>query len=1086
MKNRTHLNQRNSSISPLISLVMSILIFNVMAIGQGGLATLSGTVTDESGAVIPGAEVTIENRATGLKRSVTTNNSGVYLFPALKPDTYTITAQKDGFAPIEFKDIVLNVGDEKGLAIQMKVGDVAAEVTVEASATLSNESAAISTVVDSNLVENMPLNGRSLQPLIQLSPGVTLLPTNDASGGFVVNGQRASSNQTIVDGVSANTNVTIDPNGFSTQLNGSFASTNVQGSYSSIASIDEVQEFQILTSTFAAEFGRSPGGQVILRTKSGENDFHGSLYEYFRNDALDANDFFNNALDLGKPALRFNHFGGTFSGPLPFLNFGEGVPFFHNGKDRTHFFVSYEGQRFVLPQTAIDVMVPSNEIRQNAPSQAARNLLSYFPQPTGPTVAGQDYAPFRSVYSDPNESDSLGIRIDHNYKGKYTFFGRYKWAPSYGEFRNGQFAAGTDVTRVGKKNESFTLGATQVFTSKLVNDFRFNYTRGSADTEFISDGFGGGGEFPHADIGTDPEQGVAAVEIRTTTTLIGQSGLDVGNTTRQLNFIDNISYSIGSHQLKFGIDFKRLKPTVGRIGVNRSVAFSSFFGGGLGPAINFTPVSGFLSYRTPTTQVFDTFSSYFQDTWKINSKATLTYGVRWDINPSPKIEGNLPFVVLDRIPDLSQNDQSNVGVRVTNRYYDTDFGNFAPRFGISYKVSEKQGRELTLRGGFGVFTSLGTTGFGGLSFPYGGSQFLFGLTVPLQPFVVPVADLDNPPRTSFQGLLNDHKLPRSYQWNVSAEQSLGQNNILKVSYVGQSGRDQISARNVALARNGSDPNAIFHPDINSYRLVSNQGQSDYNSLQVQFIKRLSERLSLNANYTLGYSEDSISTAGFVSSPPGTTVSENLGPSSFDVRHNFTAAATYNIPNPKNWSSLVRTLFGGWAVNTFVVARSALPFSVTSSQRFPGTFSRYRVRPNLTGEPIWIFDDSLAGGRKLNIAAFDFSCDSGCGHGDVTRNSLRGLGAWQVDLSLHKNFRITETLNVKLGIDSFNILNHTNFANPSNTDAFGGRPSSTFGLFRSTLARARSNTAGGTGFVGGNPIFSLGGPRSHQLSVKFTF
>ncbi len=1053
----------------LIMLFINILCCANILLAQGGLATLSGTVTDESGAVIPGAEVTIENRATGLKRTVTTNISGVYLFPALKPDTYTITAQKDGFAPIEFKDIVLNVGDEKGLKIQMKVGDVSAEVTVDAGVVLSNETAAVSTVVDRNIIENMPLNGRTMQPLIQLSPGVVPLQTSGEPNGFSVNGQRPSANYTIVDGVSANTGITIGNRNIADGNNGSRAGTNAQGSYASLVSVDAIQEFQILTSTFAPEFGRAPGGQVIINTRSGENKYHGTLHEDFRNDYLDARSFF----DVEKPALRYNNFGGTFSGPLPFFNFGEGGPFFHSGKDRTHFFFSYEGQRFLLPQPRTSAPVPSVAARESATSEAARSIFDAYPLPTSSINA--DTGLFEAAFSDPNNADNASLRIDHNYKGKFMFFGRTNWSQSASETR-----VISDLNSSQYDSKFFTFGATQILSSNLVNDLRFNWTRSEANSVMKYDGFGGGAGFPSDVLGVfDGASANMTIRLTRGFTARISSGEGAQNTQRQMNIVDNVTYNAGSHQLKFGVDFRRLKPSIGQVGVSDQHIF--LFTSGV------NALRTFILRRTAQRQVttiYDTFSVYGQDTWKINPKTTMTFGLRWEINPSPRADDeNLPFVTFDRIPDLTQTDLSAVDIAVTNKFYDTSYSNFAPRFGIAYRASEKAGRELTIRGGIGLFYDIGQTGFGGDTYPYGINQRVINASLPLAPFEFPDPNFDLSPinRQALNGADETYATPRSYQWNVTAEQSLGSNQRVQVAYVGQMGRKLLRVRGFLTASNDSVPGRYFHPDVSFFTLVGSRGESDYHSLQAQYSRRFSRRFSTLVNYTLGRSQDTESENSGDQQPINEIAEEQKGPSSFDVRHVFSAAATYEIPTPKSWNGFVNTLFGGWALNAFATARSGTPFNVAISTNDIASSGLVNVRPNVTGEPFWIYDDSLAGGRRLNPDAFDFATIPANGlHGNLGRNQLRGLGAWQVNLSLHKNFRFTERINLRLGIDSFNVLNHANFANPTQTRGSVSGPFRDFGLFTRILSRA------GVSATGASPLFASGGPRSHQLSMKFSF
>jgi hypothetical protein len=335
------------ALRPLLLSAFCLLLFLInphslliTAVAQSATATLSGTVEDQNGAVVPGANVIVLNSGTRLQREATTNDQGYFTIPLLPPSTYTVTVRRDGFAPVQIPNLVLNVGDQKALQIQLKAGDVNATVQVVNEAPLISESPAVGTVVDRQFVENLPLNGRTFQSLISLTPGVVVTGTNgQEQGQFSVNGQRANTNYFTVDGVSAN----IGSAGQSTLGQaeaGALPGLSAFGSTSNLVSVDALQEFKVLTSTFAPEFGRTPGGQIQILTRAGTNDYHGTLFEYFRNDVFDANDWFNNATRLSKPATRQNDFGGVLGGPLPLPRFGEGGPSFLSGKNRTFFFFS--------------------------------------------------------------------------------------------------------------------------------------------------------------------------------------------------------------------------------------------------------------------------------------------------------------------------------------------------------------------------------------------------------------------------------------------------------------------------------------------------------------------------------------------------------------------------------------------------------------------------------------------------------------------------------------------------------------------------------------------------------------------------
>src|SRR5712692_3444607 len=354
----------------LMALVLCFLV-GVRAFAQMETATLSGVINDPNGAVVPDVEVTAMRIETGTVVTTRTNGAGIYFFTGLMPGHYHLMVRKPGFKEIAIKEFQLYVQDKLEQNFALEIGSVSESVTVNANDLhINTTDATVSTVVDRQFAENLPMNGRSFQTLIELTPGVALTPSNFGDNGqFSVNGQRPSSNYWMVDGVSANigSNAGVNPgNG----LGGTVGAFSAMGGTSSLVSVDALQEFRIQTSTYAPEFGRTPGGQISIVTRSGTNQFHGTAFDYFRNDVLDANDWFGNNLGLPKPEERQNDFGGTLSGPIL--------------KDRTFFFFSYEGLRLRLPQVAADT-VPDLNARQSA-TPAVQPFLNAFPLPNGPEV----------------------------------------------------------------------------------------------------------------------------------------------------------------------------------------------------------------------------------------------------------------------------------------------------------------------------------------------------------------------------------------------------------------------------------------------------------------------------------------------------------------------------------------------------------------------------------------------------------------------------------------------------------------------------------------------------------------------------
>ena len=862
---------------------------------------------------------------------------GQFTVPLLPPSTYLVTVDRGGFAPYEVQNVVLNSNDQKTLNLSLKVSNVNGTVTITTEAPLIDQNPTVGTSVDRSLINSMPLNGRSLQSLIRLAPGVVAVPGR--GGQFSVNGQRSNSNYFTVDGVSGNFGTANSP----TIVNGSgsLPSTSSTGGFTNLASIDALQEFTIQTSTTSAQLGRSLGAQISFTTRSGTNNYHGSLFEYFRNDVFDAKDFF----DLRKPPLRYNDFGGTFGGPIILPRFGEGGPSIWNGKDKTFFFFSYEGQRFVQPQSPIiNLAVPSLTTRAKATNPSITSLLNAFPLPNGAdikTTAGAliGGAYYSASYSNPSVLDSYSLRVDHHFNNSVSMFVRGNSSPSNGDVRaadNPSF-----FTRNTQKTEMFTAGSTQVFGSHLVNEFTTNFSRQGGDNINIFDGFGGG-KAPD----TTPffPAGVPQTNFQTTgiTNVFGSLaiGPSVRNKNRQFQIIDNLSYTLGSHNLKFGADYRKLLPLVGQGGISTVISY-----GDLAGVLNNSADLVFAIKNIDFTAKFNTYSFYGQDTWKVNKRLTLDFGVRWEIAPPPTAaDGSITPVTLSTTPDLSQLNQTSLTLApIGTPYYKTEHRNFAPRFGISYLVSEKAGRELVLRGGVGTYYDLGQSPFGNVGFPYSQQISVFGeaffgdpLRLPLQASLFTFPAISFTPGTSNRGRVTvadaNYTQPRTYQFNVTAEQSLGTNQTISVAYVGALGRKLVRTRSLDFGRTATQvAGAYYSPNFTGVTIVDNASESSYHSLQAQFNRRLAKGLQALVSYTWSHSIDNGSSESALTSP-GYIFPQSVyqGNSSFDVRHHLNGAISYLLPMPKV-NKFSDAVLRGWSLSGLFTARTGLPYDVNISE-----------------------------------------------------------------------------------------------------------------------------------------------------------
>lgn len=1045
---------RHRLIVGVVGFLFVVAAATTSVLGQTEAARVSGQVTDAGGRSVPQAEVRIVNVATNLTSTATTNNDGIYSVIGLIPGRYRITVQKPGFREVIVDGLTLNVQDVVAQNIQLQIGSVSESVTVNASDfKINTTDASVSTIVDRQFVQNIPLNGRSFQSLLTLVPGVVQVPSSGVgySGEISVNGQRTEANYFTVDGVSANTGTPPNPNIVGAGFSGGVPGETALGTTQSLVSIDALQEFRGSTSTYSAEYGRSPGGQFSLSTRSGTNDWHGSLFDYFRNDVMDANNWFNNAANPQVPrqAERQNDFGGTVGGPIM-------VPGIHNGKDKTFFFFSYEGLRLTVPQAFQQFSVPDVTLRQQAPAQL-QPLLNAFALPNGGEDGLNDgLAFFNLAYSAPSSLDNYSIRIDHKFGDKLTLFSRYANTPSSGW----TYLAPADKLSSTIKVQTLTVGATSSLTPTQTNELRFNITQNNTTSNLSSTDFGGAIPFDFSSL-----PGPAGQPAKNLTMVLAFGGFPTWqalantNSQRQYNITDTYSWSHGAHQWRFGVDWRRLTTFV------RPVTNDQFylFGSEASVTANSADLAEVVSFTSiPVKPVYHNFSSFVQDEWKTTSRLSLSLGVRWDINPAPgNLNGPLPYT-LDQITNLT-----TAQLAPTNTpLWKTDWHGFAPRAGLAYQLRRDPGHETVLRAGFGIFYDMGSTnGSQGFTQAAGftSNALFFGVPAPLtsaQATLPPpsIASPYNAPVFAFDPNL---KLPYTMQWNVAVEQGLGSNQTLTVSYVGSGGRRLLSQFFYSPVDN---PNFSLG---NGLSITSNRASSDYNSLQVKYQRKLSHGLQALASYTLSHSIDD------ASSNFGLNDALLRSSSDFDIRHNFQAAITYEVPGSYA-NSLASAVLMHWGLDTRFSARSALPVDVIGAESFnPVTHQFVFFHPDMVpGQPIYLYGSQYPGGRIINFNAFVDAPDGV--EGNASRNFVRGFDAVQMDLALRREFPIRERFRLQFRAEAFNIFNHPNFGSIYQYLAYGP---SQFGYAYSTL----NNTLGGL-----NPLYQSGGPRSLQLALKLIF
>ena len=537
-----------------------------------------------------------------------------------------------------------------------------------------------------------------------------------------------------------------------------------------------------------------------------------------------------------------------------------------------------------------------------------------------------------------------------------------------------------------------------------------------------------------------------------------------------INLVDNLSVTKAGHQLKFGVDYRWLAPFSILFSYREYAQFSGVTAAP-GGALSGTASLAATFATQGNALLSQNFSLYGQDTWKITPRVTVTYGLRWDVNPSLKGKNaaNDPFTVtgLNNLATIA------LAPRGTP-LYQTTYGNVAPRLGLAWQLGGRPNWGTTLRGGFGIFYDLGQGPLGGVSsyFPYSSTKIITPSPspFPLSPQdAAPPALSVNPPVSTILVADPHLKLPRTYQWNIALEQSMGSSQSLSLTYIGAIGRDLLRVT----------PFLNVNPSFQFVSLTDNSATSDYHALQVKFQRRLSRGLQALASYTFSRSIDNDSTDAFANylNTPGTLAKPNVdrGDSDFDIWHSFTAGVTYNLPFPVS-NSVAHAILGGWSVDGFALARSAPPDDVVGGL-FIGAGLDLYPRPNVNpGVPLVLHGKQYPGGKIFNKAAF--SPAPAGEQGDFGRNVLRGFGAWQTDLALQREFHVTEKVGLRFRAEFFNIFNHPNFGNPNNI-----LTAPLFGHSTQTLA----NSLGSGGANGGfNPLYQIGGPRSIQLALKLQF
>lgn len=1080
----------------LLASLCSLVCWCPLLHAQTTSASLSGTVLDPAGNVVTAAAVNAANIETSDSYATKSNAAGVYVLPALPAGRYQVTVMKPGFKQAILTELELHTQDTVSHNFHLEMGAISESVTVNGSGIeINTEDATVGTVVERQFVENVPLNGRSLQSLLTLVPGVATVPGSGQvgyQGEITVDGQRTESNYFTVDGVSANSGAKIDNETGGAGYSGAIPGMSIIGTTQSMVSLDDLEEFRAATSTYSADQGRTPGGQFAFTTRGGTNSWHGGLSEYFRNDDLDANNWFDGYCNpitdsndcqsftpFPKGAEKQNDFGGTLGGPVI-------IPHLYDGKNKTFFFFSYEGLRLIQPVPPSTWTVPDKAMRLAAPAVLQPFLNAYAIQNGGEMTQSPGLAFYNLVYSEPSNLDSTSVRIDHSFGDKLKIFGRYATTPSNGWYFN-------DLPihdNIRANVNSITLGATGMITPTQTNELRFNYTYNDSGEFELASNFGGAVPISVGIVdgpNGQPLQPIGSqLTFRTYFKTGGKAEFELeGNdySQNQYNITDTHYWTRGAHAFKFGVDWRYLY-TYAVPSINKEEVE---FGNEEEVLRNAPGVIENVPHSILKSEpAFTNFSAFAQDEWKATRRLSVSLGLRWDVNPPPGNRiGYLPYT-LDQITNLATATLAPEDTPL----WKTDWHGFAPRLGVAYRMGQNSGSETVLRAGAGLFYDLGSVytsegfstymGFDNIAQysndiednPNAPILYPFPLT-PAQ-MTLPPVDTAPPYNESVLAFDPNLRLPYTLHWNVAIERQLGRSQSLTASYVASRGQDQ-------LAELEYSPQALGNANFEASSVadvVSNRASSAYDSLQVKFQRDLAHGLQVLASYTWSHSIDNAS-SNFM-------LMELLRSSSdFDIRHNAQAAFTYDVPGRYS-NPVLESLLKYWSVDSRISARSALPVDMVGAQNIdPITEANLNYEPSFVkGQPVYTSactnpgqqTYTAPGGRCVNINAFTTALDANGNdiNGNVPRNFLRGFDAIQFDLGMQREFAIVERLKLQFKAEAFNAFNHPQMGavDGNITDGYG-----VFGIAGSSLNNEGSALS---------PLYASGGPRSIQLALKLAF
>jgi len=992
--------------------------FTTVLLSQS-LTHLAGTIRDPTDAAVPDAAVTVVNQDTGFRRLTRSQSDGGYDVVSLEPGLYKITVRHPGFRTLIRLGVRVDLAQPVRVDFNLPLGSMQESITVQDSPPAPVlEDTAAGTLITQDEIERMPLSGQNVTSLLEFVPGTIITPaTRGESGQFTAGGQRPNANNFTVDGVSANTGVSAG--GLPAQATGgALPAMTALGSLHGLLSLDAISDFRVQTSTTAPDFGSLPGAQIVLNSRSGTNEFHGSAFDYLRNQALDANNWFANSQGDGRAPDRMNDFGGSLGGPL--------------WRDRAFFFVSYEGMRLLAPFTW-STAVPDAITRADA-SSSISPLLSLFPLPNGQNL-GSGLAEWTGQAGRPARFNTANVRIDHALTSRITWFGRYSQTPSWSEFGI------TQVDQIGMSSRGLTLGVDARLRSNLVFDLHMNASDASLSSSWSM-------------LGSSPcslQPVVYALLragdacnylLRFSIAGVGQvvSGDEARQKQTQWQASPVVMWTHRSHEIRLGADYLEVVPARRDLSPSLGVIADS-----LADTVNTASV--WLALGAPQTShsVLKEDSVFAQDTWRIHPRITASFGLRWEFTPPPDLNPTPSLFVHASGPSYVFSGQQAIWQRT--------YANLAPRFGLAYRPSAG----TVLRAGWGIYYDSGLSIATDL---VNGGPFSLAQYTSAQYGIFP--------STLTYGFVPGLRLPSVRQWSGAMEHAFGSHQTVSAVYEGASGLE-------LLRREFEDPQEVT--SLTLLALATNHGLSSYNALDFQYRLKAAHGLSGLASYSWSHSIDNSSSDSMLYwIASGLTASGDRASSDFDVRHAFEASLSYETPRSAG-KSFHSSLLHGWGLDGIIHARTGFPITVLDSDYSQALSFANVFRPNLVpGQPIWLADPSVPGGRRLNSAAFQPALNQM--QGDLGRNAIAGFGMWQVDLALRRDFPLHDQRSLQFRIEAFNLLNHPDFADPI---AYLSSP--LFGQSPSMLNMMLGTGSPGSGLT---PVFQNGGARSIQVMLRFRF